>query len=311
MKKIFLELCFTVVAVAGLFVGGAVIKNSVYAAEVYRVSSETVKDTVVCSGKIQYKETKEIVPPSNGIVKEVYVSKGDIVTKNDVLFTMVTDISSIGNTGGALSEVLDKNTIKVTAPASGTIFNVDVSPKSAVTNTTVVATIVNSDDLCVNLPVSESKISDIEIGQNVEISGSAFKNKKYVGTVSDIDNSAQQVVTATGKETAVNVTIDIKNPDDNIKQGYTAKCAITTNIKNNEFILPYEAVEMNSTTSGVVYKYTEGKAVETSVKVGNEYENGIEILSGIKENDLIINTPDKITNTENIKINKLMENNDD
>lgn len=311
MKKIFLELCFTVVAVGALFVVGAVIKNGVYAAEVYRVSPETVKDTVVCSGKIQYKETKEIIPPSNGIVKEVYVSKGDIVSKDDVLFTMVTDISAIGNTSGALSEVLDKNTIKVTAPVSGTIFNIDVSPKSAVTNTATAATIVNSDDLCVNLPVSESKISDIAIGQNVEISGSAFKNKKYTGTVSDIDNSAQQVVTATGKETAVNVTIDIKNPDDNIKQGYTAKCAIVTDIKNNDFILPYEAVEMNSTTNGVVYKYTEGKAVKTSVKVGNEYENGIEVLSGIKENDLIINTPDKITNTENIKINKLMENSND
>lgn len=309
MKKIYAEIGATLVIIIAFMVVGIFIKNDIYSAEIYKVSSKTVKDTVVCSGKIQYKETSEIIPPSTGIIKEVFVSKGDFVKKGDVLFNMVTDLVSVGSFGeSALTDVLQKNTVSIVAPVNGTIFSINALPKDTVTNNVAVAVIVNSDDLCVNLPVSESKISDIEVGQTVEITGSAFNGKKYKGVVSDIDNSAQQVVTTTGKETAVNVIVDIKNPDDKIKQGYTAKCSVVTNIKNNDFVLPYEAVTLTSDTKGTVYKYDNGKAVETSVTVGSEYENGIEILSGVSENDLIINTPERITNMENIKIHRLMVN---
>ena len=309
MKKIILELVLTFGIIVAVLFSGTIVKNSVYAVDVYKVTASTVEDTVICSGKIQYKETCEVTPTTAGLIKEVKVGKGDYVEKDDVLFSMVTDLSgNVSNVSGSLSDIVDKKTINVLAPTSGIVLAVSVKDEDAVTNTATAVTIVNSDDLCVSVPVSESKISQVKEGQKVTITGSAFDNSKYTGVVSEVDNVAKQVVTTTGKETAVDVIVDIDNPDDQIKQGYTAKCAIVTNVKDNGYIIPYDAIEMSSETNGTVYMYESGKAIEKSVKIGNEYENGVEILSGVKTDDLIINSPDKIGNMNSIKINKLVEN---
>lgn len=308
MKKIILELVLTFGIIVAVLFSGTLVKSSVYAVDVYKVTASKVEDTVVCSGKIQYKETCEVTPTTAGLIKEVKVSKGDYVEKDDVLFSMITDLSgNISNISGSLSDVVDKKLINVVAPVSGIVLDVSVKDEDVVTNTATAVTIVNSDDLCVSVPVSESKISEVKEGQKVTITGSAFEDSKYTGVVSEVDNVAKQVVTTTGKETAVDVVVDIDNPDDKIRQGYTAKCTIVTNTKNNGFVIPYDAIEMSSETNGKVYVYENGKAVEKSIKIGNEYENGVEILSGVKAGDLIINSPDKISNKNSIKINKLVE----
>lgn len=312
MKKIILELVVTTALIVTVLFSGTVVKNSVYAVDVYRVTPTRVEDKVVCSGKVQYKETCEVNPTTAGIIKDVKVKKGEYVTKGQVLFSMITDLSSLSSSavdlGGALSEVVDKKTINVLAPVSGTVFDVAVKADDTVVNTLNAVIIVNSKDLCVSVPISESKIANIKEGQQVEISGTAFGSNKYSGVVAEVDNIAKQVVTTTGKETAVNVIISIDNPDEKIKQGYTAKCTIVTNVKDNDIIVPYNAVEMTSEKEGVVYTYSDGKAIKKTVQIGNEYEKGIEVLSGLKNSDLIINSPDKIGNKDSIKINKLMEN---
>lgn len=314
MKKIIIELVATLGIVVSFFFFGGIIKNSVYAVDVYRVTSTRVEDTVICSGKIAYKKACEVTPTANGIVSEVMVEKGESVQKGDVLFSMITDLSSDNITSidsASLADIVDDKSMNVTAPVSGIVLSVDIKKEDAVTNTVTAVTIVNSDNLCVNIPVSESKITNIKTGQPVKITGSAFGKSSYSGVVDSIDNVAKQVVTTTGKETAVDVTVNINNPDEKIKQGYTAKCTITTDVKDNGYIIPYEAIEMNSENKGVIYTFNEGKAIKKTVSIGNEYENGVEILSGIKSNDLIINAPEKVNNINSIKINKLLEINDD
>lgn len=312
MKKIILELVITASLVITVLFSGMVVKNSVYAVDVYKVTPTKVEDTVVCSGKVQYKETCEVNPTTAGVIKNIKVKKGEYVKKDQVLFSMITDLSSGSvNLSGALSEVVDKKTINVVAPVSGTILDVAVKVDDTVANNVNAVTIVNSEDLCVSVPVSESKIANVEVGQEVEITGTAFNGNKYSGVVSEVDNVAKQVVTTTGKETAVNVTVSIDNPDEKIKQGYTAKCTIVTNVKDNDIVIPYDAIEMTDEKEGVVYMYSDGKAVKKTVQIGSEYENGVEVLSGLKNSDLIINSPSQISDKNNIKINKLLENEDD
>ena len=290
MKKIILELVITASLVITVLFSGMVVKNSVYAVDVYKITPTKVEDTVVCSGKVQYKETCEVNPTTAGVIKNVKVEKGEYVKKDQVLFSMITDLSSSSvNLNGALSEVVDKKTINVVAPISGTVLDVAVKADDTVANNLDAVTIVNSKDLCVSVPVSESKIANVEVGQEVEITGTAFDGNKYSGVVLEVDNVAKQVVTTTGKETAVNVTVSIDNPDEKIKQGYTAKCTIVTNVKDNDIIVPYEAIEMTDEKEGIVYMYSNGKAVKKTVQIGNEYENGVEVLSGLKNSDLIFN----------------------
>lgn len=312
MKKIILEIAVTLVVVFGVFLGGSLVKNSVQAVDVYKVTTGMVEDTIICSGKIEYKESCTVNPTTAGIITDVAVEKGDIVNKGDILFSMVTDLSpeNISQLNNSLGQMIDNKTITVKAPVSGTILSVNISADDTITKLSDVIVIVNSQDLSVKLPVSESKISNLRVGQPVTITGSAFNGISYEGVISEIDNVAQQVVTTTGKETAVDVIVDILNPDDKIKQGYTAKCTITTNTKDNSCVLPYNTIEMTDESKGTVYLYQNGKVVKRTVNIGNEYKEGIEILSGVKENDYVITISENVNLSDSVKINKLVENGD-
>ncbi len=308
MKRIITVLASAVLLIVGVIGAGAFTKGSVKTVNVYKLQSATVEDTVICSGKIQYKDTYEVTPTTAGVVKEIFVSKGQYVNKGDKLFTMVTDLSSLSsNIAEKITDTIDKSTITVTATESGTVLNIGIDESDTVVTTQTAITIANISDLCVDIPVSESKISEIQTGQSVKITGSGF-DKIYTGTIDDIDNVAKQVVTTTGKETAVDVLVNINDADEYIKQGYTAKCTITTNVKNNSLIVPYEAVTMNSENSGKIYVYNSGKALERLVEIGKEYENGVEVLSGLKENDLIITSVDSVSNNQLVTISEILEN---
>lgn len=309
MKKIITILASAVVIICGVLSAGAFTKSNIKEVSVYKIKPATVQDTVICSGKIQYKETYEINPTTAGVVKEIFVKKGQYVNKGEKLFSMVTDLSALSSdVANKIKSTINNSIITVNATESGTILNLNIKENDTIVTTQTAVTIANLSDLCVNIPISESKISSIKKGQTVEITGSGFE-KTYKGVVDEIDNIAQQVVTATGKETAVGVMVKILNADEDIKQGYTAKCNITTNIKNNSFIVPYEAVAMNSENNGKVYMFNNGKALEQSVNIGKEYEHGVEILSGIESNNLIISSVDKINNNQFVTVNKILENN--
>ncbi len=310
MKKIVLEIAVTFVIVFGVFFSGGLVKNSVQAVDVYKVTTGRVEDTIICSGKIEYKESCKVNPTTAGIITDVAVEKGDIVNKGDILFSMVTDLNaeSISQLNTPLSQMVDNKTVNVKAPVSGTVLGLNISADDTITKNTDAIIIVNSQDLSVKLPVSESKISDLKVGQPVVITGSAFNEGSYKGVISEIDNVAQQVVTTTGKETAVDVIVDILNPDDKIKQGYTAKCTITTNTKDNSCVLPYNTIEITDESKGTVYLYQNGKVAKRTVNIGNEYKEGVEILSGVKENDYVITISDNVSISDSVKINKLVEN---
>ena len=310
MKKIIIEIAAAFGVVIFLLFSGVMIKSNVLAVNVYRVTGTQLEDTVICSGKIEYTETNRVSPAANGIVQEVFVERGDTVKKGDKLFSMLANISA-ENVRGAdkatLANVVNNNSMNVEAPVSGTVLSVDIKSEDAIAGGATAITIVNSNNLCVNVPINENKISKIKTGQPVKITGTAFENHNYSGKVTSIDSIAKQVVTTTGKETAVDVKISIENPNQLIKQGYTAKCTITTNIKNNGIIIPYETVEMDSENSGTVYTFNSGRAQKQSVKIGNEYENGVEIISGLNKNDLVIEAPEKIGITGSVRVNKLLE----
>lgn len=308
MKKIITLLVSAVVVICGVIGAGAFTKGNIKEVNVYKIKPETVKDTVICSGKIQYKETYEISPKTAGVIKEIFVSKGQYVNQGDKLFSMETDLSSLSSdVAEKITKTINNNIITVTATENGTIFSISVDEGDTVVTTQPAITIANSNDLCVNMPVSESKISSIKTGQYVEITGSGF-NKAYTGKIDNIDNVAKQVVTTTGKETAVDVMVHINNPDNNIKQGYTAKCTITTNTKNNSYIVPYDAITLNGNRKGYVYVFSNGNAIEKLVNVGNEYENGVEVISGLKENDLIITNVDGINDNQPVTVSKVLVN---
>ena len=138
--------------------------------------------------------------------------------------------------------------------------------------------------------VLEQDISKVQLGQAAEITGEAFPDTVYYGTVDKI--SAVAVKLPSGK-TAVEVTVGITEPDDALKHGYTASVKLHTSEPSVMTIVPYEAVDQDD-NGEFVYLLENGRAYKRYVETGRELSEGIELKTSIGADERII-TVDRIT----------------
>ena len=97
------------------------------------------------------------------------------------------------------------------------------------------------------------------------------------------------------------VDIDTRINNENIKEGYSAKCKIITSQDDNVLVIPYESVLADDNGDEYVYKVIDSRAVKTYIQTSRELENGFEVLSGLNTSDTIIKYASKVN--ENDKIN--------
>ena len=142
-------------------------------------------------------------------------------------------------------------------PPTAAIVNVsrfEYSDSVSVTGTIL----KNSGEAFVQVFVPEQDISRVELGQTAEITGDAFPEKMYAGTVEEIADTAIRVQSGNVSQTAVEVTVKIDETDDTLKQGYTASVKLITSEPSMMTVVPYEAV--NQDTGGeYVYVLREGR----------------------------------------------------
>lgn len=335
MKKI----NFTII-VSILLILSTVFLGNKYVADIPIVTinspaTETVNNTVVCSGAIEYGKTYTTSSASKGVISECYVSAGDKVSKGDPLFSVVannsetTDIDSAqvysaissGNydildeynkylENGQLSasnstaQITDNTQPKkILAAENGIITDLECSEGEQVKAGEPIATIASDNNLQVRLPISEDNINKVKVGQSVIISGTAFPNTEFTGSVISIDETAKLSTTVSGKQTTVDVLVSIEDPTEMLKSGYTAKCSIVTEVKDNTLIIPYDSLLCEDNGKEYVYIYNDGKAIKKYITTGEEYSQGYEVLKGLSTQDKVVANPDQIThNSQTIKL---------
>ncbi|GHU81482.1 hypothetical protein AGMMS50284_1400 [Clostridia bacterium] len=339
MKKFVILILGTLLLSSSVFWVGGAVKSNVPTVTICKIEPVTAIDTIICTGKVEYEKSKDIRTTASGIIENVNVKKGESVTKGQVLFTVIpasgvtaqasadisadelyqafkngnyAAISSYASSTADNSEIPANNSgdeiIEIKSPIDGEILEINESTGSAIGLATTVMTVVSGNNLCVKLPVNESKIADLALDQKAIITGNGFKNSVYSGTVSYIDKIAQQVSTAAGKETAVDVKVKVNDPQDDIKPGYSAKCEITTFINENSIIVPYDAITRNDDGKEFIYVCNTDKAEIRYIKTGNEYKNGVEVIKGISVGEQVIITPEKVKDAETVKVTKQVVN---
>lgn len=182
----------------------------------------------------------------------------------------------------------------ITAPTSGIVSDILISEKETAATGKSLLVISDENKLQVRLSVNESQIANLQVGQPVTITGVGFQNSEYAGTVKQIANVAKQSVSTSGQETVVEVLVNVDeriSGEEEMKAGYTAKCKITTSSDSGVLLVPYEAVLAEEDGSEYVYTLQTGKAVKRAIQTGREFENGFEVLSGLKSGEQIVVTP--------------------
>jgi RND family efflux transporter MFP subunit len=152
---------------------------------------------------------------------------------------------------------------------------------SSQTQSLPLVTLAQENLLRLVIPVPESAVSKMRLGNPVEVSVSTLR-KKFQGKVSRF---ADQVDTATR---TMHTEVDVPNPKGELVPGMYATASLVLNDERNALAVPVQALTRGEDTVSVLLIDKQNKLEERSVQIGIETSDQVEILSGLNEGDLVV-----------------------
>lgn len=175
-----------------------------------------------------------------------------------------------------------KNTT-LRAPMAGTVSAVSTTEGELVSAAQPAVVLIDASQYKITLPIDETDIGQIEVGQPATITLDAYPDRELSGEVTEISPSGtvqQGIVT-------YSVVVRPAEADVPLRPGMTAGVDITTAEKENVLLVPNRAIRSQNGRRVVLVPRgdtTEAVEVETGLR-NDEY---VEITAGLSEGDRVI-----------------------
>lgn len=168
---------------------------------------------------------------------------------------------------------------KIIAPYNGFILKRFASKGEYVKAGAPLYSIVKSDPIKFSGFIAEAYMQNIHAGKDVEITVEAL-NVRAMGKISRISPSAN------ADNHAVEIEVDIANPDNKLKAGYFANAKIILYKKNDAVIVTNEALY---TFAGInkVFVIKDSKSFERKIKIGRRFADSFEVSEGLAGGEII------------------------
>jgi membrane fusion protein (multidrug efflux system) len=175
----------------------------------------------------------------------------------------------------------------ITAPFSGVVDNV-IAEQGQVVNQgqTEVIRLVNLSDMYVKASLPENYLNSIKVGTEVNVRLASI-GQEYKGTVRQVGNYINP------SNRTFDVEIAIPNKNGQVKPNLIATVKVNDYTNENAITIPENILQENSQGETIAFIYvpetdTTGTAKRVVVETGINYENEIEVKSGLEEGDVII-----------------------
>jgi len=176
---------------------------------------------------------------------------------------------------------------KLTAPFNGTVTEVSGMVGDQVSPGTKAFRIDDLSQMKVDVQVSEVDINSVSVGQPVVMTFDAALGREYHGKVvevSRVGTSLQSVVN-------FNVTVELTDPDPDVKPGMTASVTVTIRSLDNVLLVPNRAVHLVD-GQRMVYVLRDGQLNEVPVTLGASDDTISEVTSGgLSAGDVLVLNP--------------------
>jgi HlyD family secretion protein len=174
----------------------------------------------------------------------------------------------------------------LTAPFDGTVISVGAEVGDLVSSNTVVVTLSDLSALRVRAIVDETDISQVEVGQEVEITFDAFPGRRFRGQVLEVPYQgtlAQNIVT-------YEVPISLEGAEGvSLKPGMTANLSIVVARRENVLLIPAMAVQQGEEGNVVMVQDSpQMPMTATPVEVGFSDGVYVEVVRGLNEGDRVV-----------------------
>lgn len=280
-------------------------------------------------GDVETNQNIVIYPQFSGILTQVYVKEGQKVSKGQVLAKIddgglasqvaqvqaqtalakttferqarlweqkigsemqylqaKTNYEASKNASNQLRSQLGKTTVR--APFSGTIDQV-ITDQGSIVNPgqNPLMRIVNLDDMYVKADVPETYLGKITVGTDVLVAFPSI-NKTYQGKIRQVSNFINP------DNRSFSIQVALPNKDAVLKPNLIATVKLNDYTSENSILVPNNVIQKNGNNESLVFIYqpksdASGIAKRITIKTGKEQNGMIEVLEGLKVNDIIIN----------------------
>ena len=202
----------------------------------------------------------------------------------------------------------EKNKYAIKSPMDGIVVEIAIDEGEMLSLGMPMMVIMDTSKLEIVTNISEYDVRKISIGDPVKITGDAIEGQEYEGRVKYIAPTAISLSTGQGKETVVEVKIEVNSQNTALKPGFSTTVDILTETKKNTLVVPYEALFTAKDGQKLIFTMIDGLAKAHEVRTGLESDLVVEVIGeDIAENDRVILNP-----TENLKdgdpVKELIEN---
>ncbi len=244
------------------------------------------------AGTFDYNGSRTLLAKASGEVINQPYKVGDRVYAGDVILTISGDNvdDSIRNAEYNLKDARlslqnaqdQLENYSITAPISGKVIKktskAGDSIESGVGSSLVMAVIADMSKIVFDISVDELDISNLSVGQAVNITADAFEDKQFAGAVDYVSS----IGTTSNGVTTYPVTIEIYEPE-GLMPGMNVDANIVVKSSENVLMVPVGAVNRGNTVT--MQKGTETQRVKVETGINND--DFIEIVSGLNEGDII------------------------
>ena len=191
------------------------------------------------------------------------------------------------------------NNCIVTSPINGYVTSLTAAVGGIASSAMSQVTVANISELQISTTVSEYLISEIKVGDPVEIYIASLGNNSYKGII-----KALSPAPATGTLTYP-ITISVNDDSGKIMAGMFAEIEIIANEKDKVLCIPSDAVIIKAGESIAVVLE---KDIPVFKKVTTGIDNGeyVEITSGLSEGEIVIISGQQYV-TEGVSVNIIKE----
>ncbi|HOE14304.1 MAG TPA: efflux RND transporter periplasmic adaptor subunit [Candidatus Saccharicenans sp.] len=176
---------------------------------------------------------------------------------------------------------LDLEKTKIMAPFSGIITGIKVAPGETIEAGRELFTLVDVSQLKITAKVLETEVSKVRVGREADIHFSAFPGRVFKGTVVAVSPVINK------EDKTCSVFIGLNNPAEEIKPGMHAEIEIVTEIFPRRLLVPQAAVLVRGGRP-LVFVIENGLAKWRYIQTGQENQEYVEVLDGVKEGEPVI-----------------------
>ncbi|MFT5883773.1 MAG: RND family efflux transporter MFP subunit [Arcticibacterium sp.] len=316
-------------------------KEELQSVSVAKPEMITIGNNITGSGMLSSKSELKLAFKSGGLIKRMYVKEGQYVKKGQLLAEL--DMSEIdagvnqvklglakaerdlvkakklvedeiatrstledAQTGYNLSKerldaaVYNQRLSRIYAPKSGKILMKIAEEGELITPFAPALVLAGgASAFNVNIGLADKDIVKVKLGEKAKVYLDAYPEEVFMGKVSQI---AQSVNPATG---TYEVELTLNGKGKRLLSGFMARANILSSSEKALLMVPIEALVEADEKDAFVFLLEGGIAKKTAVKIGQIWQNKVEVMSGLNlENALIVFGANFLSDGQKVNVSK-------